>query len=291
VSAPTVTAFGELCLHVTTLDAPQGHDAFTRGTVTLSPGGGAAIVAAQVVALGQTAHAAGFLGDDAIGDLVERLLVGLGVDVDATRAAAATTCVSIQVRDDGSHAVVASPGGATAETIEDAAKNPIGRFAYTPAFPGYEGVLARLAAATPLVVADFGFRPWLANADGYREEVLRRVAGVDVAILSGAAFDDDYNRVLAAACRERGCETVVTTLGPRGAVVVTSGGRVTLDAIRAVAVNTLGAGDAFVAGLVVGLAERGEPIEAARYGQAVAAARVARLDPPAPREAVEALLR
>jgi ribokinase len=81
-----------------------------------------------------------------------------------------------------------------------------------------------------------------------------------------------------AAFAERVGVSVVVTLGERGAAVAPVGGTVTrVPASVVEAVDTTGAGDAFVAGFGVGLAMGYEPIAAARLGCTAASDSVTRV--------------
>lgn len=85
----------------------------------------------------------------------------------------------------------------------------------------------------------------------------------ELAVLVGRPVDDDAD--IEAAARhliDRGVERVVVTLGERGALLVGQEGTSSFAARSVRAVDTTGAGDAFNAGLVAGLAE-GMPLEGA----------------------------
>jgi ribokinase len=75
----------------------------------------------------------------------------------------------------------------------------------------------------------------------------------------------------ATALRELGVETVILTLGERGALLAGAEGADLLPAFHVTPVDTTAAGDAFVGGFAVALAE-GRPLaEAARWGNAAGA--------------------
>jgi ribokinase len=75
-----------------------------------------------------------------------------------------------------------------------------------------------------------------------------------------------------ARARELGVPTVIVTLGKRGCLLSQPNGYSFIPAHRVKAVDTTGAGDAFVGGFAAGLVEHGGDIAAAaRLGQAVAA--------------------
>jgi ribokinase len=92
----------------------------------------------------------------------------------------------------------------------------------------------------------------------------------------------------------RGPSTAIITLGANGAVVVAEGLREHIAGMRVVAIDTVGAGDAFCAALAVAVAEGASIIEAARFANAAGAAATTRpgAEPSMPsRATVEALLR
>ena len=72
-------------------------------------------------------------------------------------------------------------------------------------------------------------------------------------------------------CRKIGVPTVIITLGKRGCFVSTERGSLRLAAHKVHAVDTTGAGDAFVGGFASGLANGDSIADAARKGNAVAA--------------------
>jgi ribokinase len=106
---------------------------------------------------------------------------------------------------------------------------------------------------------------------------------------SEAAAAKAADRLLA-----RGVQTVILTLGARGAFVADAGSRVRIGGFKVKAVDTTAAGDIFNGALAVGLAE-GQPLTAAvRLANAAAALSVTRMgaQPSAPkRQEIERFLR
>jgi ribokinase len=102
----------------------------------------------------------------------------------------------------------------------------------------------------------------------------------EFALVAGAPLapdPDGEDRQIAALARHLGV-SVVVTLGERGAAVAPVGGTVTRVPAPVVdALDTTGAGDAFVAGFGVGLAMGYDPIAAARLGCAAASDSVTRV--------------
>ncbi len=97
----------------------------------------------------------------------------------------------------------------------------------------------------------------------------------------------------AIALRELGVDTVVLTLGERGALLVGEGEMELVPAFEVTPVDTTAAGDAFVGGFAVALAEGRSLTDAVRWGNAAGALATTRLgaQPSLPtRRAVEALV-
>jgi ribokinase len=75
----------------------------------------------------------------------------------------------------------------------------------------------------------------------------------------------------------RGIKVVVATLGARGAAIITYDKKKIVEAFKVDVVDTVGAGDAFAAGLAVALVEGRDIEEAVRFANAVAALKVTRM--------------
>jgi sugar/nucleoside kinase (ribokinase family) len=292
--APRILVFGDVCLHVTV--RPNGDSDFCAGEVVLGPGGSSAMVAAQVAALDHPVSMVGVAGDDHIAvDLRRRLAAG-GVDCARwTFVPGDTAQVAILVGAGGDHRVVVEQGGVTGpgEALAAAAREipvPDGAWCYVPGFPGYDAIRLALTERGVRLVCDFGFRPWLTDARTVTENILERVAGVTVAVCSGASFGERENHALARACLDGGATGVVTSLGRRGCLVSDAGGTGHVPGFPTDPVNTLGAGDSLVAGLLVALAGGRSLRQACVFGQAVAASKITTLARPAAIADVHALL-
>ncbi len=101
----------------------------------------------------------------------------------------------------------------------------------------------------------------------------------EFALIGGGPLDADEETQDARieALGARLAVALVVTLGDRGAAILPRGGRVTrVPAVPVSAVDTTGAGDAFVGAFAVGLAEGWDAVDAARLGCAFAADSVTR---------------
>jgi ribokinase len=116
----------------------------------------------------------------------------------------------------------------------------------------------------------------------------------ETALLSDMPVDDQAQAAAAAtSLLELGVGTVILTLGERGALLAQAAGATHVPAFEVAPVDTTAAGDAFVGGFAVALAEEKPLVEAVRWGNAAGALATTRMgaQPSLPtRQAVERLL-
>jgi sugar/nucleoside kinase (ribokinase family) len=290
---PTLTAFGEIAVHVSLpwRDSNPASDTIELAPVVLAVGGGTSIVCQQLRALQHRVRMVAMVAADGYGESVLGQLRDCGVEllpplIGGTR----TTVAVLESRDDGQHHITYSPSDADAAGfVERAAAVGSSAFAYSPGFPGFEPLLEQLAKSPATLVADLGYRPWLADAATYRREVLERAGLVDCAALSGAGLaDDELDRLLHEVI-QAGASAVVATRGALGAVVHDGTELRAVPGFVCRARHTVGAGDAFVAGLIAGLAEGRGLADAATLGNAAAAGRISAFPRVPGRQEIDAL--
>jgi sugar/nucleoside kinase (ribokinase family) len=294
----TLFAAGTLALHVTAPTPPSARwaDALRIAPVDVAVGGGTAITCMHLSRLGHRVEMMPLIGGDRLGDYLVQELVEHGVEchrtvVDGTRTSRTVALTAAS----GLHDITFQPGDpdprALLPFLDEA---PAASFVYAPGFPGFEPVLEHFKRSDAVVVADLGYRPWLTDADGYCSQILERCGSVDVVVFSGQALDAHQLSSILRAAGGAGPKLVVATLGAGGARYVSNEGAADSELVPAVACeakNTHGAGDAFVAGLIAGLAEGGSPREAVRLGHATAAAAISLFPSLVDRRAVDDLLR
>jgi ribokinase len=156
--------------------------------------------------------------------------------------------------------------------------------------------------AAALLAAKSGARVILnpAPARALPDALLRHVSiltpnETEAELLTGIKVNSDSAAAKAASVlRARGVQTVILTLGARGALVATSDSAQIVSGFKVKAVDTTGAGDVFNGALAVALAEEQSLIDAVRFANAAAAISVTRLgaQPSAPsRREIEKLLK
>ena len=287
-----------------TLHVPTRLSRGRRGPVreaALSGGGTAANTATALARLGVPVDFAGAIGDDGFGRWIAADLAASGVGRRGLRVVDAPTCqVIAMIEPDGERSLVVWPpdGGALVrlepghldrELIAGAAWLHTTGMCLRHA-PVRDTVLAAMTAARAAgvqVSIDLNLRIELWGFDDERRATIEAaIALADVVLAQG---DEELvpltgaQPVVRAASHlalggpgDRG-RTVVARLGAGGALACTAdGSMIRSHAFPVEAANPVGAGDAFNGGFVAAMVEGRGLVEALRWGNAVAALKVAR---------------
>jgi ribokinase len=255
---------------------PEPGETVSEGTLLVNHGGKGANQAVAARRLGAEVRFIGCVGEDPPGRAIRDGLAaeGIGVEGLAPTAIAATGTALITVDAAGCNQIAVAPGANRALTIEMLQAH-VEDFSWArliicqleSPLPTVRWALAearRRGATTilnPAPVPPAPLAPWP------QVDYLTPNAG-EVARLTGMTADVGE---AARALRERGCGTVVVTLGERGGLVESGNERFFFDAFTVGVVDTTAAGDAFNAGLAVALAE-GQPLRAGlRFASGAAA--------------------
>ena len=247
------------------------------GSDTVLAAGGKGANAAVAAAL-QEARVAllGAVGDDQHGELLRESMGTAGVGLDLVRKVDRPTGAAyITVTPDGENTIVVSPGANSAVDVEqvEAARNTIA---------GAKVLLASLEVPLPAVeravalAAEAGVRPVL-NLSPVAKLTEQTLAALDPLVVNEheAQWLLDGGTDLAKLL-DLGPRSAVVTLGSRGALVIDRAGRAEVASPTVTAVDTTGAGDAFVGALVTQLAAGDDLVAAARRAVRVAAVSVTR---------------
>lgn len=245
----------------------------------LAPGGSILNVAVGVARLGAPAAFAGKLADDVFGRRIRDHLIAGGVRAEFLVVAPGHTTLAFVTRGSAeAEPAFTFYGEGAADTLLTLDEVPAALYDETAVL--HIGSISLLRGATPqtaravaerlrgqaLLSLDPNIRPNLVeDAPRYRATLDDLIAQTDALKLSvadlawlepGAEQDDPL--AVAARFVARGPALVALTLGAAGAVIVTvSGYALHQPAGRVAVVDTVGAGDAFAAGLLCALAERG----------------------------------
>jgi fructokinase len=242
------------------------------GTLRPLPGGSPFNVAIGLGRLAVPTRYLGVVGRDGFGQLLHDRLVAAGVGLDAApRRELPTTLAVVHLDDDGQASYGFYLDGTTAASLEvselptlpDGALLHVSFGAIGPTHPTAGATLAALVereAGDRIVCLDPNVRPAALDAGTLArlEELLPacdviKTSDEDLALLAPGT---DPER-LAADWLTRGPALVVLTRGGRGAVALHASGRSEVPGRPVDVVDTVGAGDAFTAGLLHHLASSG----------------------------------
>jgi fructoselysine 6-kinase len=214
------------------------------------PGGNAVNVAVHARRCGADSAYIGVLGDDEAGRLVHQSLTAEGVDSSLTRFEAGPNAHAVVRLLEGNRVFESGEIGVSRITLRDSDLVAMSQatIVHTGECSMVEDDLARIAAVAPLLSFDFSERPW--------DYVQTYAPFAGLAVLSAPEKETNPEE-LAARVAALGPHTVAVTQGPVGATLYVKGRVTRSPAGSGDIVDTLGAGDAFIARLLVGLA-RGE---------------------------------
>jgi fructoselysine 6-kinase len=233
------------------------------------PGGNAVNVAAQAARAGGQAAYLGCLGNDPCGDLLVRALTEEGVDLSRCRRAHGPNARAFVEHRDGDRIFRGSRPGVRADfRLLPADFAWIGGFdvVHSSIHSDLDAEVPALDAASRLFSYDFSNR-W---TPAQRAALARHVG---IAFISSPEHDEEGCIVELHAWAEAGARGVVLTRGARGALALDGQGRLHRQpAARVAAIDTLGAGDAFIAGFLVAYATRGDMTAALIRGTETGAA-------------------
>jgi ribokinase len=289
VTRPRIVVVGSTMMDMITYleRAPAAGETLVGERFVQGFGGKGANQAVLAARLGAAVTMVTCLGNDSLGDMTLENFWREGIDVThITRTARAASGVApIWVERDGTNRIICVPG-ANSEMTEEQARTGV------LAAHEVDGVIGQLEV--PQAVTAAGFRAakergaltvlnpapasaldrdlvevtdWLVPNEAELFELARGMG------MSGEESPEHLAAELAKATETR----VVVTLGSRGAAVCEDGGtavRIVAPAVEAV--DTTGAGDAFVGAFVFGLAAGMSAADAARLGCACASASVTR---------------
>lgn len=299
---PRVLVVGSLNLDLVAIvdQLPGPGETVLSRNFTNSPGGKGANQAVAAARLGADVALLGKVGLDPFGDALIENLRKNAVDVALvsrdTRASTGLALVS--VARDGQNTIVVAPGANALLTSQDIS-------AAKKAFAGVDVVILQLEIPlqavkqaaelgkecgsqiilnpAPAVALDDSFAPlvdWIVPNEG------------ELAVLSGLDSGNSVEKSVAR-LKDKGFQRVVVTMGDSGAFVMEGDHSVYSPAFPVIAVDTTGAGDAFVGAFSVALSEGRSVDEAVTWGNAAGALASTRLgaQPSLPlRKEVEELL-
>jgi len=286
---PSVTIVGslnmDLVVRVAHLPAP-GETILGRDYHTI-PGGKGANQAVAAARLGGVVHMVGRVGQDNYGQTLRSNLSAEGINVEFVQvdSESASGVALITLDEAGSNTIVVAPGANMVLTPHDvfqafkhiASMDVVVVQMEVSLECVQEAARAGRARGAKVVLNPAPARPL--SDDIYKNVDVLVPNETETGLLTGLPVDTlEQAEQAANHLLEMGVGAVVLTLGGRGALVVTPGERsIHIPPHVVQVIDTTAAGDAFVAGLAVGLAEGLNLAEAARLGNSAGAIAVTRL--------------
>ncbi|CAH0166104.1 Ribokinase [Arthrobacter sp. Bi26] len=237
---PAVTVVGSINLDIiaTTDRLPTAGETIGSGVLQQQPGGKGANQAVAAARLGGSTRMVGAVGSDAQGRLMVDSLSGAGVDTTdvAVLDGGATGTALIVVDHDGENQIVVCPGAISGFSLEGVE------------FSAEETVLCQLEVGLPVVLEaarrSVGF--FVLNAAPAMDLPAELLERCDLVIVN----ESEYRLIPALA----DAKLVAVTYGKEGSAMLAHGRKVAEAPASSVTVaNTIGAGDAFCAALVLAI--------------------------------------
>jgi sugar/nucleoside kinase (ribokinase family) len=292
MAPPDVALIGNVNVDIVVRDVsalpPPGAE-WTVDVVEIRPGGAAANMALTLAGLRVPSTLVGCVGDDAFGSYLLAELSTKGAGVSHVRTVASSTGVSLAFEAPGRERSFLTQLGSLASfdasmVPEDAMTSRFavfsGYFLLPALVDGLAGLMTRVRRAGGQVLFDAGWDPagWVPSTVAAIAELLPRVdVFLPNAAEAGAMTGEADSRAAARALQAQSGGWVVVKLGADGCLAAgPDAAEATTPAPSVDVVDTVGAGDAFDAGLVAALRDGAEVPDAMAFATHVASMHVSR---------------
>lgn len=231
------------------------------------PGGNAVNVAVMAHRLGADTAYLGCVGDDDGGRLLRAALEAEGVDISRMRTRAGANARAFIRHEGGDRHFLKSERGVRADyRWTEADDRYIATFDHV-----HTSIYSELGAALPRIASSARSLSLDCSNRWTHDYLAETVAQARIVFLSGADLSAREIDDVLDLCLGLGAEAVVVTRGSAGALGATAGSRVEQQAEPTEIVDTLGAGDGFIAGFLVAHLDGAALAEAIAAGAAYAA--------------------
>jgi ribokinase len=283
---PVIAVVGSLNIDLVayTSRVPAAGETIIGERFQMGFGGKGANQAVMAARLGGRVSMIGALGDDVYAEMTMDNLAKKGVDAThVARVEGSSGVAPIWVEPDGTNRIIVVPGanGLVDPAAAEGALRSIGR---PEVVVGQLEIPQRVTAAAFRTARDLGAITILnpAPATALDDDLVAASDWIipnesELAILAGADRIDASDDTQLAAFAKRTGQRIALTLGARGAALVTTAGSVErVPAVPVKAIDTTGAGDAFVGAFAFGLAAGLDELAAIRLAVACASDSVTR---------------
>lgn len=220
------------------------------------PGGNSVNVSVYITRMGHEASYIGVVGADQNGDLIREALKRKGVDVSHLHTVAGPTAVTNVEVQNGERIFRSYDEGVLAGfrlTEEDITFLQEHDLIVTALWGKMERDLPRLKRRGSLLAFDFGSRH-------SGDLVDTAIPWVDYAFFSAEGMEEGAAEPFVREMKARGPKTVIVTMGKEGSVAFDGKELVRCGVVPCTVVDTMGAGDSFIAGFLVSVLQ-GRPLK------------------------------
>ena len=277
MSKSIVTVVGSFAVGMTirTGKMPVWGETLIGSDFDMGPGGKGSNQAVGTSRLGTESYLVGLIGEDKLGDIAVDLYAAEGVNTDYfVRTPDHPTGVGfIILNEAGDNFIILDMGAnnlidpafvdraeeqiARSDIVMSVLEIPVPAAARAMELGKKHGVGTLLNPAPAAPLPD----------DALRHIDILTPNESELRILLGLAADDPTPTTeLAQRLKSRGVQTVIVTMGSRGALILTGDDEIMVPPVPTEVVDTTGAGDAFNSGLAVALSEGRDLVEAVRFG-------------------------
>lgn len=215
------------------------------------PGGGPVNTGVYTIRMGGTVSYMGAVGTDKYGELMISELKNKGIDVSHVKVLEGSTAVTMVEITDGNRVFGDYfEGVLTQFKLNDDDINFIGKhdFLHTSIYGRIENDLPRIKKLGIPISFDF--------SDKYDSPVTKKaISNVDYAFFSFEEDPSDRVKNFIKEMQEKGPKVVVATLGSHGSIAYDGKEYYSCGVIPVNVVDTMGAGDSFIAGFIMGIHE------------------------------------
>lgn len=248
--APRIATVGDNCMDV--------YDNLGKAC----PGGNPVNVAVYIVRMGGTASYTGIVGTDEYGEMMVDAIAAKGVDVSHVRTEKGATALTHVELVNGERIMGDYEEGVMENfTLRPEDVDFLGshEFVVSALWGNAQGYFGAIRARGAKIAYDAAVRPW----DPAAQEAL---PNVDYLFYSVDGGDTPENRKRMIDLHAQGPSLVVATMGERGSLAYDGEKFIRGDIVPCDIVDTMGAGDSYIAGFVKGLAEGKEISECMKMG-------------------------
>ncbi|MEM3326026.1 MAG: carbohydrate kinase family protein [Thermoproteus sp.] len=220
-------------------------------------GGSATNFAVAITRMGHRARFIGSVGDDVLGDMILKDLAGEGVDVGFVKRikGVRSGVVVVLVQPDGAKRMIAYRGANMGLSPDDINEAALGGVDHVHVASGRVELILKAKEVAKRLGRSVSIDGGTALARKGLEVASKALSGVDVVFMNQAeakllASSTDHRAALDVIAKNISAREIIVTLGDKGAMAISDGEFIYVDAFRLQPVDTTGAGDTFAAAYI-----------------------------------------